>query len=413
MNNHGQDPPAAALHRLREASLDRSYVSLGSRRTASVHEFYRYPGRFSPAFAKAAIEAFTCPGDLVFDPFVGGGTTLAEAALTGRSAIGIDMNPIATFVSAAKTTLYSDSELRSVLQWSDCLEEELSLGRSVAHLQEGWAEAGYLRLLDKKDTWRIRDLVSMALLTLHGLEKNEERLARCAILRTAQWALDMRSEVPRAAEFRAKLRENTVGMIQAARDFSSGVKGAVGLATLPESATFCTELPGLSRISRFSRQPRPKLILCSPPYPGVYVLYHRWKLKGRREIPAPFWIIGSPDGRGHSYYTMRARSQQSLDGYFRALGAAMQDVVSFADEGTWIVQMVGFNDINHQLPRYMEEMSSLGLKEIKMPELATGQDGRLWRAVPSRRWWVVAKGRRNTARQTAREVVLLHRKTCN
>ena len=44
------------------------------------HSFYRYPARFSPLFARAAIAAFTNPGDVVLDPFMGGGTTLVEAA---------------------------------------------------------------------------------------------------------------------------------------------------------------------------------------------------------------------------------------------------------------------------------------------------------------------------------------------
>src|SRR5688572_5448436 len=48
------------------------------------HTFYRYPARFSPIFARAAIEAFTSPGDLVLDPFMGGGTTLVEASSIGR-----------------------------------------------------------------------------------------------------------------------------------------------------------------------------------------------------------------------------------------------------------------------------------------------------------------------------------------
>lgn len=38
------------------------------------HNFYRYPARFSPALVRAAIRAFTKPGDLILDPFVGGGT---------------------------------------------------------------------------------------------------------------------------------------------------------------------------------------------------------------------------------------------------------------------------------------------------------------------------------------------------
>src|SRR6478672_1123237 len=51
------------------------------------HGFYKYPARFSPSFARATIETFTQPGDLVFDNHVGGGTTLVEALALGRDAV--------------------------------------------------------------------------------------------------------------------------------------------------------------------------------------------------------------------------------------------------------------------------------------------------------------------------------------
>ncbi len=49
------------------------------------HGFYRYPARFSPQFARSAIEAFTEPLDTVLDPFMGGGTSAVEALGLGAS----------------------------------------------------------------------------------------------------------------------------------------------------------------------------------------------------------------------------------------------------------------------------------------------------------------------------------------
>src|SRR3954466_9422587 len=66
------------------------------------HGFYKYPARFSPVFARAAIETFTEPGDLVLDPHVGGGTTLVEARAAGREAVGVDISPLAEFVANVK-----------------------------------------------------------------------------------------------------------------------------------------------------------------------------------------------------------------------------------------------------------------------------------------------------------------------
>lgn len=44
------------------------------------------------------IEALTVPGDVVLDPFAGGGTTIYESAKLGRAAIGCDINPLSNFI---------------------------------------------------------------------------------------------------------------------------------------------------------------------------------------------------------------------------------------------------------------------------------------------------------------------------
>src|SRR5438477_3221411 len=95
-----------------EAARDMSPVA------GLTHNFYRYPARFSPKFVRATIEAFSVPGDLVLDPFMGGGTTLVEALALGRHAIGTDISSLAAFISEAKTTLYSDAELAHLALWA-------------------------------------------------------------------------------------------------------------------------------------------------------------------------------------------------------------------------------------------------------------------------------------------------------
>ncbi len=57
---------------------------------------------FPETFARDSIEITTKPGDVVFDPFCGRGTTILEALLHDRQAIGCDINPVAAAVSQAK-----------------------------------------------------------------------------------------------------------------------------------------------------------------------------------------------------------------------------------------------------------------------------------------------------------------------
>lgn len=52
-----------------------------------------YRGNWSPYIPRNLILRYTEPGDLVLDPFVGGGTTAVEAKLLGRRFIGRDINP--------------------------------------------------------------------------------------------------------------------------------------------------------------------------------------------------------------------------------------------------------------------------------------------------------------------------------
>ena len=58
---------------------------------------------FPPSIPHYFIQKFTQPGDVVLDPFSGRGTTALQACVDGRVGIGTDLNPLAYFLTAAKT----------------------------------------------------------------------------------------------------------------------------------------------------------------------------------------------------------------------------------------------------------------------------------------------------------------------
>ena len=59
----------------------------------SLHEI-SYRACFKPQLPRFFITRLTNPDDVVFDPFMGRGTTLLEAALQGRQPLGNDVNPL-------------------------------------------------------------------------------------------------------------------------------------------------------------------------------------------------------------------------------------------------------------------------------------------------------------------------------
>jgi hypothetical protein len=52
-----------------------------------------HPAKMLPAIARAAILAYSSPGDVVLDPMCGIGTTLVEAVHVGRDAVGVEYEP--------------------------------------------------------------------------------------------------------------------------------------------------------------------------------------------------------------------------------------------------------------------------------------------------------------------------------
>jgi len=71
------------------------------RQASSLHEI-SYRACFKPQLPRFFIERLTEPGDVVYDPFSGRGTTAIEAAFLGRNVIANDVNPLSRIISAPR-----------------------------------------------------------------------------------------------------------------------------------------------------------------------------------------------------------------------------------------------------------------------------------------------------------------------
>jgi hypothetical protein len=87
---------------------------------------------FPPSIPHFFIRWLSEPGDVVYDPFSGRGTTALEACLLGRTGLGSDANPLAWTLTAAKSTPLSPESIAGRI-------DDLRRGtqpRSISHLPE-------------------------------------------------------------------------------------------------------------------------------------------------------------------------------------------------------------------------------------------------------------------------------------
>lgn len=71
------------------------------------HSFYRYYGKYPSVLGGHLIDRYAQNG-VVFDNYMGCGTSLVEAAIRGIPSSGIDVNPLAVLATKVKTKAYHD-----------------------------------------------------------------------------------------------------------------------------------------------------------------------------------------------------------------------------------------------------------------------------------------------------------------
>jgi hypothetical protein len=99
------------------------------------HPMCSYLGAFPAPLGHAFVSRLSRPGDLVLDPYCGRGTVPLEAVVGGRIGVGIDANPLAHVLTAAKVAPPSRSAVESRLahlriEWHDRAAEWSAVARA-------------------------------------------------------------------------------------------------------------------------------------------------------------------------------------------------------------------------------------------------------------------------------------------
>ena len=143
------------------------------------HNFHSFPAKFPPQLPCKFIAALTNAGDVVLDPMMGSGTTILEAFLSGRYAIGIDIDPLAVLISKVKVT---PSDVLQIIPLGESIVQQASLAVSVkekrAQLERALENRWDAKTTQFVDYWFARETQLELLALVQQIENMSDMTAK-------------------------------------------------------------------------------------------------------------------------------------------------------------------------------------------------------------------------------------------
>jgi hypothetical protein len=225
------------------------------------HGFHTYPAGMHPDAARDLVAL--CPGESVFDPFCGGGTTLVEARAAGRRAYGADLSPIAVRVARARCATPDDAALTAFRARARKLAERARAAATRGALPP----AAELRVLE---SWFAPHVLRELEALRAGIAESDEpiRDALWAVFSSIVVKVSWRASDTRAAREKHDRPAGTTAVLfhKRARELARQqleLREAVRAGT-PEAVVVRAD-------AREAGPPEPvALVLTSPPYPATY-----------------------------------------------------------------------------------------------------------------------------------------------
>ena len=127
--------PSASLTEHGIPYIINEFWTSGQRQSHSIHEV-SYRACFKAQLPEFFIKNLTQPGDAVYDPFMGRGTTPVQAALMGRRPVGNDVNPLSILLTRprlAPPTLRDVAARLEQVPWNNGRAENADLLAFYSH----------------------------------------------------------------------------------------------------------------------------------------------------------------------------------------------------------------------------------------------------------------------------------------
>ncbi len=322
-------------------------------RTKHVHSLHPYLGKFIPQLVEVFLRRHFKPGDCVYDPFVGSGTTLVEANVLGVAAIGCDISAFNCLLSRVKTYPYPLGAL------------ELGLRGTLEQARQTFEVVTTEEASDWLRSWysprALRELLAYHCVASESLDDPGWDVARVILSRAARSArrtthfdLDFPRKpatgpywchkhkrtckpVDEAMKFLRRYTDDTVRRI---REFS--MIRSDGLVKVIHGDARVTDLPM-----------RPSGIITSPPYPGLidYHEQHRYSYE----------LLGLQDRREDEIgRASRGQSRKAVRAYVEDMIAVFANAHAQLPAGAPVIIVV--NDSKELYPEILDQ-SGLHLEE--------------------------------------------------
>lgn len=323
-----------------------------------LHSICPYFAMFPEEFVTRQVMKYTRPGDLVFDPFCGRGTTVFESLLQGRDAAGLDINPVAACVSGAKA---NPPDLDPTLARLRELEEMYEALRPVPQPSDDFFRSCFhpetldqILFLRKELSWQgshvDRFIAAVVLGCLHGESQKSPNYLSNQMPRTistkpdssVRWWAMHGLEPPRRNAFRI-----VGGWIAYRLGHRSLVRR--GKVALQDARRAYISFPELVR--------KVDLVVTSPPYLNT--------TNFREDQWLRLWFLGGP--------ARPTRIEQSDDRYrsegpyWNFLAEAWRGCSSLMKPGTVVVIRIGGRSLDKEtLPQKLFRSLSLGMDAFKV-----------------------------------------------